>query len=253
MKRFGPFIVEQRSQPNPWWTLLVSLASIALSLVLFGLVFLLVGQNPLSAYQIIGENTLASPSALATVLQRATPLILIGVGLVLAIRARFFNIGAEGQLIAGAFAGAAVALSWPGLGPLLLPAMFVAGALGGALWGLLPSVLKLRLQVDEVITTLMMNYIALNLGSYLVNGPWRGKSAFGFAYSDTFPDGAWLPLIPNTSIHWPTLLLGLLLAIAVHFLLSNTVLGYKMRVVGQSPATARYAGINSLGTTLLVM
>ncbi len=131
--------------------------------------------------------------------------------------------------------------------------MFVAGALAGAVWGLLPTLLKVRLGVNEVITTLMMNYIAINVMEWLIHGPWKGKSMMGFAYTDTFVDTAWLPLIPQTRLHWPTALLGLVLAVMLTLLLYRIRLGYEIRVLGESPEAARYAGINPLRTTVAVM
>lgn len=131
--------------------------------------------------------------------------------------------------------------------------MFVAGALAGAVWGLLPTLLKVRLGVNEVITTLMMNYIAINVIEWLIHGPWKGKSMMGFAYTDTFVDTAWLPLIPQTQLHWPTALLGLVLAVMLTLLLYRIRLSYEIRVLGESPEAARYAGISPLRTTVAVM
>jgi general nucleoside transport system permease protein len=178
--------------------------------------------------------------------------MLIGVGLVLAFRAQFFNIGAEGQLLVGVVAGGAVALFAPGLGFLLLPAMFLAGFLGGAMWGAIPALLKLKLEVNEVITTLMLNYVAATLVEYLVGGPWKGSSAVGFNYTDTFPEAAWLPMLGSSRVHWPTLLLGILFAFSIAFLLARTRLGFRMRVLGESVNAAKYVGINPLSTTLWV-
>jgi simple sugar transport system permease protein len=152
-----------------------------------------------------------------------------------------------------AMAATGVALFAPLRAPALVLAMFLAGGIAGALWSTLPTLLKLRLQVNEVITTLMMNYLALYLVQWLIHGPWKGQSALGFAYTDTFPLKAWLPLLPGTRVHWPTLLLGLLLAILAAFLLFRLRLGYEIRVLGQSPAAARYAGIDVPRVTLWVV
>ncbi|TMJ05308.1 MAG: ABC transporter permease [Bacillati bacterium ANGP1] len=218
-----------------------------------GGIFSAYGINPIHAYAVIAHDALVVPGAFPEIFRSTIPLLLTGVGLVLAFRAQFYNIGAEGQLLAGAVAATGVALFTPVRGPMTLPVMFAAGFVGGALWGLLPSLLKLRLNVNEVITTLMMNYIALYFVSWLVTGPWRGPSVRGFAYTDQFPAAAWLPLIPGTRIHWPTLALGVVLAAGCAVLLARTRLGFAIRVQGENPEAARYVGINALRTTLLVM
>ena len=253
MSQIGPFRIEREPQPSAAWILAVSLLAILSAFVVAGIIFWAYGVNPLHAYATIARDTLADPRAIPEIFRPMIPLLLAGVGLVLAFRAQFYNIGAEGQLLAGAVAATGIALFTPVPDRWVLPAMFVGGFIGGALWGLLPSLLRLRLNVNEVITTLMMNYIALYLVSWLVTGPWKGPSVRGFAYTDTFRDAAWLPMIPTTRIHWPTLVLGLVLAATFAFLLNRTRLGFEVRVQGQNPEAARYAGINTLRTTLVVM
>src|SRR5437667_3908625 len=211
VKQFGPFRLDT-GEPSGAWTLVVSAAAILAAFVAAGGIFWAYGVNPIHAYAVIAHDVLVVPGAFPEIFRPTIPLLLTGVGLVLAFRAQFYNIGAEGQLLAGAVAATGVALFTPVRGPMTLPVMFAAGFVGGALWGLLPSLLKLRLNVNEVITTLMMNYIALYFVSWLVTGPWRGPSVRGFAYTVQFPLSAWLPLIPATRIHWPTLLLGVVLA-----------------------------------------
>lgn len=253
MRRLGPLRIEHDPEPSLTWTMFVSALAIASAFLVAGLIFWAYGVNPLRAYGVILVDTLADPRALPEIFVPAIPLLLAGIGLLLAFRAQFYNIGAEGQLLAGTIAATWIAVFTSTPGPLMLPTMFITGFLAGALWGLLPSLLKLRLNVNEVITTLMMNYIALYAVSWLVTGPWKGPSVRGFAYTDTFPDPAWLPYLPGTRIHWPTLVLGIALAFFVTFLLNRTRFGFEIRVQGHSPEAARYAGINPLRTTLLVM
>ncbi len=211
------------------------------------------GHNPLTAYaQLIGA-TLSDLRGVSEVLRKTAPLLLCGVGLVLAFRLQFWNIGAEGQLLAGAVGAAGVALFLPVSGPLMLPTMFVAGFLAGAAWGFLPALLKAKLGVNEIITTLMMNYIAFYLVQYLILGPWRGQEVRGFAYTDRFPPDAVLPLVPGTRLPWPTLLVAVLLVLLIALLLARTRLGFEVRVIGQSRGAARYAGIGFTRVTLLVM
>nr|NIV29118.1 ABC transporter permease [Anaerolineae bacterium] len=136
---------------------------------------------------------------------------------------------------------------------LMIPGMFLAGFLAGGLWGLVPAYLKVRLGVNEIITTLMLNYVALYIVRWLINGPWKGESATGFSYSDKFDRAIWLPTVGTTRLHWPTLLLGLVLALFVALLLSRMQLGFEIRMMGQSPEAARYAGVNFLRTTLILV
>ena len=250
--RFGPFDLEPRPNPPSSWVFLVSSIAVIAAFFCTGIVFAAYGVNPLVAYGKIIQGTLLEPQGLSTTVQRAIPLLLIGVGLVLAFRAQFLNIGAEGQMVIGATVGGAVALFVPPLGPLTLPLMFIAGFLGGAACAFLPAILKLRLEINEVITTLMLNYVASGILSWLVNGPWKGKNAVGYSYTNDFPPEAWLPFLGDTRIHWPTLLLGIVFAGLVTFVLSSTRLGFRMRILGENPTAARYIGINSLTTVLAV-
>lgn len=241
-------------EPNPsrYRALWVTLGAIGVAFVIAGVVFSAYGVSPLGAYRAMLEGTLFDPKGLQEVFRRTIPLLLIGVGLTLAFRTQFFNIGAEGQVLVGAVFAAGIALFVP-LPPLLtLPVMFVAGAVGGALWCLIAAWLKSRLGVNEILTTLMLNYVAQYVVIYLINGPWKGKDARGYIYSDQFAAQARIPVIPGTDVHWPTLLLGILLALALQFLLARTTLGYAMRVVGENPGAARYAGISVSRIVLLI-
>ncbi|HEY3246895.1 MAG TPA: ABC transporter permease [bacterium] len=249
----GGLSVERRPDPPLGWVLLVSVLAIAGALVLAGLIFWGYGVNPFQAYATIARDTLGDPQTLPEILRPGIPLLLIGVGLVLAFRAQFYNIGGEGQLLAGTAGATWVALFSPVHGPWAIPAMFLGGALAGAAWGVLPTLLKLRLKVNEVITTLMMNYVAIFSVQWLIYGPWKGPSVRGFPYTDEFPDAAQLPLIPGTPIHWPTLLIGVLAAAALSFMLARTKLGFEIRVQGQNPTAARYAGISPFRTVFVVM
>ena len=253
MSQWGPLRFEARAQPSGLVVIGVSLLAILAAFVMAGLVLWGYGVPPWRFYAVILHGNLGDLQGLAEVGRKATPLLLTGVGLVLAFRAQFWNIGAEGQLLAGAVAATGVALFCSLPAPWLLPAMFVAGGVAGALWGLLPTLLKVQLRVNEVLTTLMMNYIALYLVQWLIHGPWKGKSMLGFAYTDTFPPAAWLPVLAGTRLHWPTAALGVMVTVLIALLLSRLRLGYEIRVLGQSPEAARYAGIDAMKTTCLVM
>ncbi|MBC7221113.1 ABC transporter permease [Candidatus Bipolaricaulota bacterium] len=244
MKRIGPFIVERRLAPPRHVVFGVSVLAVVVALLLAALVFWAYGVSPWRAYAEIGRGTLGTVDGLSDIVRRAIPLILCGVGLTLAFRAQFWNIGAEGQLLAGAVAASGVALFVPVPDGLRLPLMFLAGFGAGALWAVIPALLRVKLQVNEVISTLMMNYIMAYIVEWLVHGPWKGPTMRGFAYTDMFPTAARLPLIAGTRVHWPTLGVGVVAALVVGLILSRTRLGYEVRVVGQSPDAARYAGIS---------
>lgn len=248
----GRLVFEPRPEPPAGYVLLLSILAIIAALLAAAVVFAVYGQNPWVAYGTIISGTLGDPIGLLSVLQRAVPIALISVGLVLAIRARFFNIGAEGQMLMGAVGAAGVALFIPLPAPFMLPAALLAGVLAGAAWGLLPALLKLRWQVNEVITTLMLNYVALYGVNYLIHGPWKGDMAVGYAYSNLFPTSAWQALMARSNVGLVTLALAVGLAALVAFILVKTAFGFRLRVLGENPQAARYAGVNALSTTLLV-
>jgi len=237
MIRFEPDPLPRRSKVAA-----VYAGVMALAFALAGGVFAAYGVGPLEAYGTLLEGTLGDRQGLAEVLRRTIPLLLIGSGLTLAFRVSFFNIGAEGQLLLGAAAGGAVALFLPA-SPLSLPLMFLAGAVAGGLWALPAAWLRARVDVNEILTTLMLNSVAGSLVLYLVSGPWRGENVQGFTYTDEFPDAARLPHLGDSLVHWPTLVLGVGLAVGLQVLLTRTPLGYALRVVGASPRAARYAGL----------
>ncbi len=229
----------------PTWqrTALVTLAAVVFALLLCSLIFVFYGISPVSVYSTMLKGTLGDPTGLAEVGRRTIPLLLVGAGLALAFRAQFFNIGAEGQLLLGAVFAAGTALFVPLPALLLLPAMFVMGAIGGGLWALIAALLR-RVGVNEILSTLMLNYIAVAIVTYLIAGPWKGKDVRGYIYTDNFPQSGWLSVISGTQVHWPTLILGVLVALGLQWVLSNSTFGYALRVVGENPEAARYAGLN---------
>jgi len=244
---------EPRGEPTATLVWGVSLGAVAFAMVLTGILFAFFGVAPIPAFVTIVERTILDARGLSEVVRRSIPLMLAGVGLTLAFRARFWNIGAEGQLLIGAVAAAGVAL-FSGLpAPLLLPTMFIAGFLAGAAWGLGPALLKVRLGVNEIITTLMLNYVAIYIVRWLINGPWKGRSMAGFAYSDMFDPAAFIPTLGATRLHWPTLLLAILAAVLVTWLLARTRFGFEVRMMGESPEAARYAGVDFFRTTLILV
>ncbi len=247
--------LERRLTVPPLVSLAAIFVSLLLALVTIAIVFRLFGLDPLAAYARMFRGAFGSVYGLSETLVKAIPLLIIGVGLSVAFRAVVWNIGAEGQLLMGAVAATWVALFALPNAPawILVPAMFVAGFLAGALWALIPAFLKARYQTNEVITTLMMVYIATEFVNYLVYGPWKGAQEWGFPYSDKFPEAAQLAVIGTSRVHYPTLILALALAVIMYVLMMRTRLGYEIRVVGENPTAARYAGIDHVRVILLVM
>ncbi len=222
--------------------------------VVMAFIFLGFGVNPLEAFYVIFSWAFFTPAGFASTLSRAIPLILCGVGLAIAFKAIFWNIGAEGQLLMGAIIAVGIALFVPGIPDfLLLPVIFIMGILVGAFWGVIPAYLRVKFEANEVITTLMLNYVAFRLVKYLVYGPWQGKTVFNFPYSDMIPRAAWDPVIPGTSIYIVGFSLAILSAILFHYFINRTTLGYEIRVVGENINAAKYAGINYMKIFLLVM
>ena len=245
--------VERRTNPSAKTVFMVSLLSIFLAFFVIGFIFLGYGINPFKAYLEILIETVGNTYGLTQIVWQSIPLLLCGVGLLLAFKASFWNIGAEGQLLMGAVA-ATWAVLFSGVPDfLMIPAVFILGFIGGGVWGLLSTVLRARFRINEVITTLMMNYIAMNIVLYLIHGPWKGEEMRGFAYTNQFPEAAWLPTFGMSYIHWPTLLVGLAAVGAVYLIISRTRLGYEIKVVGQSTKAARYAGISYFKTVFWAM
>ena len=175
-------------------------------------------------------------------LVRATPLLLTGLAVAFAFRARVWNIGAEGQLHAGALAGAAVAVALPGVpGLILVPATLLAAAAAGVLWAAVPAAMKTGMGVGEVITTLLMNFVALFMAQFLVQGPLR-ESRGVFNQTDAIPEAARLPaLLPGTRLH-VGFAVGVLIAVALWLYLTRTPGGFRLRAVGASPRAAEVSG-----------
>jgi general nucleoside transport system permease protein len=210
---------------------------------------LLLGVNPLEAYAALIEGAFGSKSSITQSLVKATPLLLVGLGICIAFRASVINIGGEGQIILGALAATWFSLqfrTWPGW--LLLPATLIISFIGGAAWGFVPGILKARMGVNEILSTIMMNFIALQLMNLLLRGelmdPAGVKAGTFLAQSERLPEQVWLlRLVPQTLLH-AGVILAVLLAFAVYIFLWRTTIGYRIRAVGLNPHAARYAGIN---------
>ena len=242
-----------RTESAPWMAVAVPIGATLGALCAGAVVLALAGVNPLAAYLVLVAEPFGSAFGWTETIVKTIPLILTGLAVLLPARMRLWNIGAEGQLQCGAIGAAWIAL-WTPLGhsPAAVPALLLAGMAAGALWGLIPAVLRAWLSVNETITTLLLNYVALLGVDYLIYGPWKDPGSLGFPLSPPFPASARLPvLIPGTRVH-----LGLLVALAAvaaaMIVLGRTRWGFEIRVIGDNPQAARYAGI-SLGRNILLV
>jgi general nucleoside transport system permease protein len=227
-------------------TALPILATIA-ALLVGAVMLLLLKVNPIEAYRAMWEGAFGSQNALAETLVKATPLLLVGLGICISFRGDVINIGGEGQMIVGALAGTVVGLTlvdWPGWA--VIPIALLVGFIGGALWGGIPGVLKAYFNVNEILSTVMMNAIAVQLMNFMLRGPMIDPSQAELASKipqtarllEAFRLPRWVP----TRLHLGALI-AVVLAVLVYILLWRTTWGYRIRAVGQNPDASRYAGI----------
>ncbi len=219
------------------------------ALLIGAVMLLLLKVNPFVAYAALIDGAFGSTSSITQSLVKATPLLLVGLGICIAFRASMINVGGEGQIILGALMATWFSLqfrTWPGW--LLLPATVTMSFLAGAAWGFVPGILKARLRVNEILSTIMMNFIALQLMNLLLRGPLMDPESVSagtfLAKSERLPEQVWLArLIPQTLLHTGTIF-AVVLAVVVYIFLWRTTIGYRIRAVGLNPHAARYAGIN---------
>jgi simple sugar transport system permease protein len=239
----------KRELSKSWVTQIVVLAGALVCALLVGAVFILLAKSdPIKAYGVMFTGPFTSRFGISETLVRAVPLLLVGLGIVVSFRSGILNIGGEGQILMGAIASSAAAMSlaeWPPA--LLLPIVFVAGCFGGGLWGGIAGWLKARLAVNEILSTVMLNQIAAQLYLFLIRGPLIDPQqlVYGTRAPQTalMPESIWLHrLIPGTRLH-TGLLLAVGLAFLVYIFLWRTTTGYRMRAVGAGPEAARYGGI----------
>jgi simple sugar transport system permease protein len=249
--------------PPKWYPIALSIGAILVGLFFGGIVIAFAGGDPLRSYIHIGRASFGSLGVFSDTIVKATPLILVGLACTVAFRMRLWNIGAEGQFFMGALGASAVVLT-PLLPPdtspwIYIPVMMIAGILAGALWGFIPGILKAWYNVNEIISTLMLNYIALSLVLFFVFAVW---SEAGFQMSPMFPKNAWLPRLTDYAKQIPLFrgltthlgfLIALVAAVVVWFVLYRSRWGYEIRLIGDNKRAAEYAGINISRNIILVM
>ncbi len=253
---------ERRMEQPRWLRYITPLILIAAALLVGAFLLWLVGANPWFVYTQMATIAFGDMYGWSDTTIKATPLILAGLGVAAAFRMRLWNIGAEGQLLIGAFMATGVALHWlPAESGqwLTLFVMAAAGFAGGALWGFVPGLLKAKLNINEIITTLMLTYVATQWNNYFVYGPWSER---GFGLTPQFPKTAWLPRFTDYAAALPamrgvTAHLGIFLALGLAlffwFLWRRTKWGFEIKVIGDNPQAARYAGISLTRNIILIM
>lgn len=242
-------LLEPRAEPSRVMRWAAPLLAIIAMLIAGTVLFWALGKSPLTSFRVFFIDPLSSGYGWGELLVKACPLILIAEGLAIGFKARIYNIGAEGQLIMGALFGGGVAIYCDGSTSMwVLPAMVVAGAVGGALWGWLPAVLKTRFNAEETLTTLMLNYVALFTLEYMVSGPWKDPEGMNFPQSIMFSDNSlFSPLFDGSRVN--TSIFITLAAVLVFWLFnSRSFLAYKLEVGGQAASASRYAGFSAKQT-----
>lgn len=247
------FNLEKRLNPSPVMVITVPFISVLLALML-GAVFLsLTGENPLAVYATMFGEALGSKYGISETIVKAIPLMLSALGISVAFKMQLWNIGAEGQLYMGALAATWLPLTYPNLpGYLMLPGMALLGMAAGGIWGLLPAIPRAIWKVNEIITTLMLNYVAILWVDYLVYGPWKDPKGLNFPFTAPFPEAARLPGLGDSRVH-AGLLIAVLLSILLTVIFKYSRWGYDLKVIGSSERAAQYAGINIKRNIFLVM
>ncbi len=233
-------------------------ASLIVALLLGVVMMVALGANPLTGYHALFDGAFVGNYALSATAVKAAPLLLVGVGICIAFRANMLNIGGEGQLAAGGLAGSATALALPNLPSIvLIPLVLLAGAAGGAAWGAIAGFLKAYFNVNEILSTIMLNLVAVQVMNYLLAGPMVDKtqnSTYGLIpETRLLPHNSWLPiLIHGTQLHLGVLI-AVVVAVAAYVLLWRTSFGFRLRAVGISREAANYAGIHVKRTMTVAM
>jgi len=221
---------------------IIRASAIILALAAVAFFIMLLGHNPFSVYISMIEGAFGSGYRITETIRKAIPLVIASLGISLAFRLKFWNIGAEGQIMMGAFGATFCALNFQGLPSyILLPVMGITSIICGGIWGAIPAYFRAKFRTNETIFTLMMNYIALKWLTYLQYGPWKDPGALGFPKIPGFTENAVLPEFFGLHVGW---IIAVVLIVIMHLFINHTKRGYEINVVGESENTGRYAGMN---------
>jgi general nucleoside transport system permease protein len=239
-------VLEKRAERSALAAVASPLIAIGFSLLTMAVMFAILGKHPITSLGVYFLDPLTDSYSLEEIAVKATPLVMIAIGLSFCYIANIWNIGAEGQFLIGAVAGSwlAVRTNGTGAGPWVLPAMLMLGTLGGALYALIPAICRVRFGASEILTSLMLVYVA-NFGmDYLVRGPWRDPHGLNFPTTADFDPVATMPLlIPGSRVHAGALVALLVVALGA-VLLGRTIMGFEVRLLGAAPKAARFSGFN---------
>ncbi|WP_103172246.1 ABC transporter permease [Paracoccus sp. SY] len=238
-----------RTETSVFWQIATPVMAVAATMLAGGLLFAIMGYDPVSAIRTIFWDPLFGPAAgysRPQLLVKAAPLILIASGLAVGFRAGIWNIGAEGQYIIGAITGAAVALAaYPAPEMWIFPAMVIAGALGGWAWGMIPALLRNWFGASEILVSLMLVYVAQRIAAWMAFGPMKNPEGFGMPGSrnlQQYPAASNPELIAGTGAHWGVVA-AVIAVLATWFLMSRHIRGFHIRAAGTAPRAARFAGV----------
>jgi simple sugar transport system permease protein len=252
--------LEKRPSPSRFWQVATPVLAVVLTMIAGGIMFALLGKDPVEAIRTIFWDPLFHPQfadySRPQLLVKAGPLILIAVGLSLGFRAGIWNIGAEGQYIMGAICGAAAGLAlYPADSRLIFPLMVVAGALGGWAWAMIPAILKTRFNTNEILVSLLLVYVAQSLLASMALGRLRNPEGGGFPGSrnlSRWESSANPELIAGTGMHWGVVA-AFIAVIAAYILLQRHILGFQIKLAGQAPRAARFAGVSPVRLVVMCM
>ena len=249
--------------PPRWFPAAISLGAVILALILGGIIIAIIGGDPFAIYAHIAKSSFGSIGVLSDTLVKATPIIFTALACSVAFRMKLWNIGAEGQFVMGAWGAGAIVLApvLPAITPswIFIPVMIIAGMAAGGIWGFIPGFLKARFNVNEIISSLMLNYIAISWMNFWIFGVW---SEGGFQMSPKFPDTAALPRLLNLAKSFPIfrgltthlgLIIGIIAAVILWYVIYRSRWGYEVRLIGDNPIAAKYAGINISRNIVLAM
>lgn len=238
------FILQRRHERPKNEFLFTALISLGLALLVGAAIFLTYGVNPLEAYRVMCQGAFGTGLGISEVIVKSIPLMLTGLAVAIAATMLLWNIGCEGQFVFGALGATWAALyltpGWPPVA--VLPTLIFCGAGAGMLWALIPALLKTSFQVSEILTTLLLNYVAIIIMDHLYFGPWRDPNGMGFPGSALFPDAATLPRLFDSRIHIG-IIIAITAAIILHIVLQHSKWGFRIRVIGKAPIAAQYANM----------
>jgi ABC-type uncharacterized transport system permease subunit len=237
--------LELRPQPSAAWSAASPLLALAITVVIGMALFAALGKDPVAGLRVFFWEPMRDARAWSELLLKATPLLLIGLGLAIGFRSNVWNIGAEGQFIIGAVFASGTALALAGAAWPVWPVVLLAGVVGGWLWAAITALLRDRFHANEILVSLMLVYVAVQVLNYLVYGPWKDPMGFNFPQTQRFDPQAMVPrLFAGLRLHWG-LVMALVAVVAVWVFLFRTRAGFAQQVGGLAPAAARYAGFSS--------